>query len=127
MVSDRYYKVCELNEEVFQFQPLSAELQLLAPTSHLQMSVTKKHLVLSRKLAEIHGFTQTTFNVDKTFIAGKSHRPIDHREICAHLVEMSTSDNLHKGRPSTLLRSVLIDKGVGAVGLKHSPSCNTKV
>ena len=32
-----------------------------------------------------------------------------HPEICVHLAEISTSVNMHNGRPSTLLRSVPVE------------------
>ena len=40
-----------------------------------------------------------------------------------HLAEISTSDNQHNGRPSSLLRSVPVENETGR---KHSLSCSTK-
>ena len=39
-------------------------------------------------------------------MADEPHRLAVHREICVHLAEISTSENLLNGAPSTLLRSV---------------------
>ena len=107
LVPDGYYNVCQLNEEVF--QPLVAELQLHAQTCRLQLSVTKKHMILNKKLAKILGLTQTAFSVNRKYIADKPHRLVVHSEICVHLAEISSSDNLHNGRPSTLFRSVPVE------------------
>ena len=120
-IPDGYYNVCELNEDVF--EPLGAELHLHTLTGGLQMSA-RKRLVLNRGLAKLLGFTRDEFEPGKTYIADEPHTLAIDREICVHLAEISTSDNLHNGRPSTLLRSRT--KSVEAAGLKHSLSCSTK-
>ena len=102
-IPDGYFNVCELNEEVF--EPFGAELHLHTPTDRLQMS-SRKRLVLNRGLAKFFWFTRDEVEPGKRYIADEPHRLAIHREICVHLAEISTSDNLHNGRPSTLLRSV---------------------
>ena len=102
-IPDGYYNARELDEEVF--QPLDTELCLHEPTSRLQLS-TKKRLALNRRLAKLLGFTRKTFEPDKTYLANEPQRLTVHRAIYVHLVEVSTSENLHNSRPSTLLRSV---------------------
>ena len=104
-IADGFYNVCELNEDVFE---LAAELHLFTPNGRLQMSA-RKRLVLNRGLAKLLGFPRHEFERGKTYIADKPHRLAIHRVICVHLAEISTSDNLHNGRPSTLLRSVPVD------------------
>ena len=105
-VPDGYHNVCELNENVF--LPLGAELNLHTPTGRLQLS-TKKRLVLNSGLAKLLGFSRGRFEPGETYIAGEPHRLAVYREICVHLAEVSSSDNLHNGHPSTLLRSVPVD------------------
>ena len=70
---------------------------------------SRKRLVLNRGLAKLLGFSRDEFEPGKTYIANEPHRLPIHREICEHLAEISTSDNLHNGRPSTLLRSVSVE------------------
>ena len=53
--------------------------------------------------------TRKTFEPDKTYLADEPHKLTVHREIYVHLAEVSTSENLHNGRPSTLLRSVPVE------------------
>ena len=94
-----YYNVCELDKEAF--RPFGDELSLHAPTGRLQIS-SKKRLVLDRGLADLLGFSREFFEPGQCHIADKPHRLFIHREICVHLAEVSTSENLHNGRPSTL-------------------------
>ena len=103
-IADGYYNVCELNEDVF--EPLGAELHLFTPNGRLQMSA-RKRLVLNRGLVKL--LARDEFEPGKTYIADKPHRLSVHGVICVHLAEISTSDNLHHGRPSTLLRSVPVE------------------
>lgn len=104
VIRDGYYNNCELNEKVF--QPLGAELELNAATGRLQLSVSKqKHLVLNRGLAKFLGFTQLRFQPG-SYIADKAHNLSIHKVICAHLAEVCTSENLHNGRPSTMIRLI---------------------
>ena len=106
MIPDGYYNVCELNEEVF--EPLGTELHLHAPTGWLQLSA-KKLLALNSQLAKLLGFTRRTFEPGKTYLADEPHRLVVHWEIYVHLVEVSTSENLHNSCPSTLLRAVPVE------------------
>ena len=93
------YNVCELNEDVF--QPLGAKLNLHTPTGRLRLS-TKKRLVLNSGLTKLLEFSRDKFESDKTYIAGEPHRLAVYREVCVHLAEVSSPDNLHNGHPSTL-------------------------
>ena len=49
------------------------------------------------------------FEPGQSHIADKPHRLFTHREICVHLAEVSTSENLHNRRPSTLLKSIPVE------------------
>ena len=100
-----YCNVCELNENLF--QPLGAELNLPTPTGRLQLP-TKKRLVLNSGLAKLVGFSRDRFEPGKTYIADEPHRL--YREICVHLAEVSSLDNLYNGHLSTSLRSVPVQK-----------------
>ena len=106
-VPDGYYNVCELSEEVF--RPLGTELNLHALTGRIQMSA-KKRLALNSGLAKLIGFSRDRFEPDNMYIADEPHRLAVHREICVHLAEVSSSDNLLNGHPSTLLRSEPVEK-----------------
>ena len=90
------------------FEPLGAELHLFTPNGRLRM-FARKRLVLNRGLAKLLGFARDEFEPGKTCIADKPHRLAIHREICVHLAEISTSDNLHNDRPSTLLRTIPVE------------------
>ena len=86
----------------------------------------KKRLVLNRKLADLLGFSREMFEPGQSHIADKPHRLFTHREICVHLAEVSTSENLHNGRPSTLLKSIPVEnERCGVAGQRHSLSCST--
>ena len=61
-------------------------------------------------LAELLGFSREMFEPGQIHIADEPHRLITLREICLHLAEVSTSENLHNGRPSTLLKSIPVEK-----------------
>ena len=104
-IPDGYYNACELDDVL---QPLGTELRLHAPTGHLKLSAEKR-LVLNRRLADLLGFSRDTFEPGKTYTADEPHRLAVYREICVRLAEVSTSENLHNGRPSTLLRSVPVN------------------
>ena len=90
------------------FQALGTELNLHTPTGRLQLS-TKKRLILNSGLAKLLGFSRDRFEPGKTYLAGEPHRLAVYREICVHLAEVSSSDNLHNDHPSTLLRSVPVE------------------
>ena len=90
------------------FQPLGTELDLHAPTGRLQL-FAKKRLVLNSGLAKLLGFSRDRFEPGNMYIADEPHRLTVHREICEYLAEMNSSDNLHKGHPSTLIRSVHVE------------------
>ena len=105
-IPKEYYNVCVLDKEAF--RPLGAELSLHAPTRRLQIS-SKKRLVLNGMLADLLGFSREMFEPGQSHIADKPHRLFTHWEICVHLAEVSTSENLHNGRPSTLLKSIPVE------------------
>ncbi|MCU7902351.1 MAG: hypothetical protein KZQ66_10430 [Candidatus Thiodiazotropha sp. (ex Lucinoma aequizonata)] len=122
-IPDGYYNTCELNEA---FKPLGAELNLHAPTGRLQLSA-KTRLVLNRGLAELLGFARVAFDPGKTYTAAGPHGLTIHREICISLNELSTSENLHNGRPSTLLRSVPVEnEGCGGGRTETFPALQYK-
>ena len=116
-IPDGYYNVCELDKEAF--WPLGAELSLHTPTGRLQIS-SKNHLALNRELAKLLGFSQERFEPGKSHIADEPNRLAIHREICVHLAEISTSENLHNGRPSTLLKSVPVENEMCGGGRTES-------
>ena len=89
-------------------QPLGTDLRLHASTGRLELSA-ERSLVINRRLADLLGFSRNTFEPGKTHTADKPHRLAVQREVCMHLAEISTSENLHKGRPATLLRSVPVE------------------
>ena len=89
---------------------LGAELSLHAPPAACRFT-QKRRLVLDRGLADLIGFSRepAMFEPLEIHIADKPHRLITHREICVHLAEVSTSENLHNGHPSTLLKSIPVE------------------
>ena len=107
-----YYNVCELDKEAF--RPLGAE-QFACP-NRPSADFLKKRLVLSRELADLLWFSREMFEPSQIHIADEPHRLITHREICVHLAEVSTSENLHNGRPSTLLKSIPVGNERCGVG-----------
>ena len=74
--------------------------------------------MMSSELAKVLGFSQNTFEgakmllrngltrSDGTYTADEPHSLSVHREVYIHLAELSTSENLTNGQPSTLLRSI---------------------
>ena len=114
-IPNGYYNVCELDKKAF--RPLGAELSLNPPTGRLQVTTTKQPLHLNTRLTRFLGFTRANvcqggfclLPPNKTYIANQPYRLAVHWEICIHLAEISTSDNLHNGQPSTLLRSVPVE------------------
>ena len=104
-IPEGYYNACELDEVL---QPLGTDLRLHAPTGRLELSAERR-LVVNRRLADILRFSQSTFEPGKTHTADKPHGLNIQREICVHLAEISTSENLHNGRPSTPQRSVPVE------------------
>ena len=60
-------------------------------------------------LSKLLGFSREIFEHGKEFTADKPHRLAVYREMGVHLDEVSSSDNLHNGNPSTLLRSVPVE------------------
>ena len=65
--------------------------------------------MLNSGLAKLLGFSQKIFQTGKEYTADRPHRLAVYREIGVHLAEVSSSDNLHNGNPSTLLRSVPVE------------------
>ena len=89
-----------------------------------------ERLVLNHTLAELLGFSREIFEPGQIHIADEPHRLAIHQEICVHHAEVSTSENIHNGRLSTLLKSVPVENercgdGRTEVGQRHSPSCST--
>ena len=77
--------------------------------------------MMSSELAKVLGFSKNTFAGAKmllrngltrsgeTYTADEPHRLAVHRQVYIHLAEMSTSENLTNGQPSTLLRSIPVE------------------
>ena len=119
LVPDGYYNAHELDEEVF--KPLGAKLHLDTHTGLPQLTTKNDNIMMSSELAESLGFSQNTFEgakmllrnglsrSDETYTADEPHRLAVHREVYIHLAELSTSENLTNGKPSTLLRSIPVE------------------
>ena len=119
LVPDWYYNAHELDEEVF--RPLGAKLHLDTHTGLLQLTTKNDKIVMSSELAKVLGFSQNTFDAEKmlprngparsikTYTADEPHGLAVHREVYIHLAELSTSENLTNGQPSTLLRSIPVE------------------
>ena len=113
LVPDGYYNAGELDEEIF--KPLGAKLHLETHTGLLQLTTKSGNIMMSSELAKVSGFSKNTFKGAKMFIrnglaksgetytADEPHRLAVHREVYIHLAELSTSENLTNGQPSTLL------------------------
>ena len=109
----------ELDEEVF--KPLGAKLHLDTHTGLLQLTTKNDKIEMSSELAKVLGFSQNTFEAGKallrngptrsrkTYTADEPHGLAVHREVYIHLAELSTSENLTNGQPSTLLRSIPVE------------------
>ena len=137
LVPDGYYNAHELDEEVF--KPLGAKLHLDTHTGLLRLTTKNDKLVMSSELAKVLGFSQNTFEAEKmllrngptrsskTYTADEPYGLAVHREVYIHLAELSTSENLTNGQPSTLLRSIPVETKNGVPGeLYHFKSCNIK-
>ena len=108
-IPDGYYNVCKLNEF---FQLLDAELTLHTPTGRLQPSTVKRlrlPVMLNSGLAKLLAFSLEIFEPGKKYTVDKPHKLAVYRENGVHLAEVSSSENLHNGNPSTLLRSVPVE------------------
>ena len=130
-IPDGYYNVCDLNTEIF--KPHGASLELHEASGSLALWTTSKKVTLLRGLALTLGFASynsgagfDTFDgllalvderkFERLDVPANSQRMADypnklaiHRELFVHLSELSTSDNLHNGAPSTLLRPVSVE------------------
>ena len=116
LIPDGYYNARELNEEVF--KPLGAKLHLDTHTSLLQSTAKSDNIMMRSELAKVLGFSQNTFEGAKmllrkgptrsggTYTVYEPQRLAVHREVYIHLAELSTSENLTNGQPSTLLRTI---------------------
>ena len=119
LVPDGYYNAHELDEEIF--KPLGAKLHLDTHTGLLQLTTKDDKIVMSSELAKVLGFSQNAFEAEKMFLrngptrssktytADEPHGLAVHREVYIHLAELSTSENLTNGQPSTLLRSIPVE------------------
>ena len=113
LAPDGYYNAREQDEEVF--KPLGAKLHLDTHTGLLQLTTRNEKIMMSSELAKVLGFSKNTFEGAKmllrngltrsggTYTADEPHRLAVHREVYIHLTELSTSENLTNGQPSTLL------------------------
>ena len=119
LVLDGYYNAHELDEEVF--KPLGAKLHLDTHTGLLQLTTKNDKIVMSSELAKVLGFSQNTFEAEQmllrngptrssiTYTADEPHGLAVHWEVYIHLAELSTSENLTNGQPSTLLRFIPVE------------------
>ena len=101
--------------------PWGAKLHLNTHTGLLQLTTKSDNIMMSSELAKVLGFSQNTFEGAKmllrngptrsggTYTADEPHRLAVHRKVYIHLAELSTSENLTNGQPSTLLRSILVE------------------
>ena len=113
LVPDGYDNARELDEEVF--KPLGAKLHLDTHTGLIQLTTKNDKIMMSSGLAKVLGFSKNTFEGAKmllrngptrsgeTYTADEPHRLAVHQEVYIHLAELSTSENLTNGQPSTLL------------------------
>ena len=92
-----YYNVCELDKEAF--RPLGAEISLPQPAADFLKKMPGAESRAGRPL----GFSREMFEPGQSHIADKPHC------LFTHLAEVSMSENLHNGRPSTLLKSILVE------------------
>ena len=86
-----------------------------------QLTTKSDNIMMSGVLAKVLGFSQNTFEGAKillgngltrssgTYTADEPRRLAVHREVYIHLAELSTFENLTKGQPSTLLRSIPVE------------------
>ena len=101
-----YYNVCELAKH---FEPHGVKLELNAPTGRCKISTSGKFLRLSKGLSQSLGFDITTVKPEQVLTASRQPELAVHREVFVHLRELSTSENLLNGKPSTLLYSVSVE------------------
>ena len=114
-IPDGYYNVCELDTEIF--KPHGASLELHSPSGRLLLWTASKKVSLSGRLASTLGFAPSDYRLGRIpytsansqLLAEYPNKLAIHRELFVHLSELSTSDNLHNGAPSTLLRPVSVE------------------
>ena len=134
LVPDEYYNARELHEEVF--KPLGAKLYLDTHTGLLRLTTKNDNIMISSDLAKVLDFSQNTFEAEKMLLRNgltrsskKNTADEPHRlAVYIHLAELSTSENLTNGQPSTLLRSIPVPKTKNGLPgeLYHFKSCNIK-
>ena len=109
VIPEGYYNVCDLGTEIF--KPHGASLTLHSPSGRLKITTTAKKVTLLKGLALTLGFASNSRDVPAASqrLAGYPNKLAIHRELFVHLSELSTSDNLHNGAPSTLLRPVSVE------------------
>ena len=119
LVPDGYYNAHKFDKEVF--KTLGAKLHLDTHIGLLQLTTKNDNIVISSEFSSVLGFSQNTFEGAKmllrnglttsgaTYTADKPHTLAVHREVYIHLAELSTSQNLTNGQPSTLLRSIPVE------------------
>ena len=90
-------------------------------TGLLQLTMKNDKIMMRSELAQALGFSQNTFEGAKMLLrngltrsgriytADEPHRLAVHWEVYIHLAELSTSENLTNGQPSTLLRSIPVE------------------
>ena len=117
-IPDGYYNFCAL-DEVFKRYGMSVGLH--GPTGHIRITTGAKPVRISPGLARILGFPGLSLVANKIHHATRPHQLAIHRELFVHLKELSTSENVVNGLPSTLLRAVPVGNESCASGQTWSP------
>ena len=104
-IMDEYYNVCELDEEVF--QPLGAEQFACANQS--LTAVCEEASSLKQPAGPTLGILPSHIRVRQNIYCRRATQTSHPSGNICTPGEMSTSENLHNGRRSTLLRSVPVE------------------
>jgi hypothetical protein len=105
IIPDGYYGFCML-QKILEEKDISIKLN----PANLKVTLTlvpNSHYAFDVELAKLLGFDVQSFTTDSDNFTFEGDYPVDltHNPIlCVHLDEINTSQNLHNGRPSTMLR-----------------------
>ncbi len=106
---DGYYGFCELKKVLKDKHEIDLDLS----DANLSVTLTFKQVQstyrFAKKLANILGFENNTFNVNTNKFTFEGDNPLDlevNSPLLVHLEELSTTENLWNGRPSNLLRVI---------------------
>lgn len=104
-ITDGYYSVCSLNDEVF--KPLGAELKMNDSNGTVVLINNGRNtLRLGRPLARTLGMSPDEIKPTTTVTGTKLPDLVPYRELFIHLGQVSTTYNIQGGHPSTILRAV---------------------